>query len=124
MRDEQLLDEILVLDRGGGLAASAATLRLVLGERLALGVTGVRQRHHHVLRLDQGLGGEIQMIAVDLGPARIAIRWADLEQLPRPPLREPPGAGGNFAPVPGAPGPLRGFADGLVPPYPREPGSA
>ena len=36
VRDEQLLDEVLVLDRGGGLAASAAALRLVLGERLRL----------------------------------------------------------------------------------------
>ena len=45
------------LTDGGGLAAAAAPLRLVLGDRLRLGVAGMRQRDHHVLRLDQVLGG-------------------------------------------------------------------
>ena len=99
VRDEQLLDEVLVLDRRCGLAAPAAALRLVLGERLALGVAGVRQRHHHVLRLDQVLGGEVEMIAVDLGTARIAVGVADLEQLAAHHLRQPLGARQDVAQV-------------------------
>ena len=121
MGDEQLLDEILVLDRGGGLAASAAALRLVLGEGLTLGVTGVRQRHHHVLRLDQVLGGEIQMVAVDLGPARVAIGCADLEQLRAHHLREPLGAGENVAQVADTLEQLAVLGDDLVLLQPREP---
>ena len=84
--DEQLLDEVLVLDRGGGLAAPAAPLRLVFGERLALGIAGVRKRHHHVLRLDQVLGGQIEVIAVDLGAAGIAVGC----RAPRAARRAPP----------------------------------
>ena len=56
VRDEELLDEVFVLDRGRRLAAAAAALHLVFGDRLALGVTGMRQRDHHVLRLDEIFG--------------------------------------------------------------------
>ena len=56
VRDEELLDEVFVLHRRGRLAAAAAALHLVFGDRLALGVTRVRQRDHHVLRLDEVFG--------------------------------------------------------------------
>ena len=79
--DEELLDEILVLDRGRRLAAAAAPLRLVVGHRLRLGVARVRQRHDHVLRLDQVFGREVEVIAADLGAARVAVVVADLDQL-------------------------------------------
>ena len=88
---EQLLDEVLVLDCRRRLAAAAATLRLVFGERLRLRVAGMRERHHDVLRLDQVLGGQIQMIAVDLGAARVAVLLADLDQLVAHHLRQPLG---------------------------------
>ena len=35
VRDEELLDEVFVLHRRGGLAAAAAALHLVFGDRLA-----------------------------------------------------------------------------------------
>ena len=41
----------------------------------------MRERDHHILRLDQILGGEIQVIAVDLGAARVAVGLAHLDQL-------------------------------------------
>jgi hypothetical protein len=50
---EQLIDEIVVLDRRRLLAAAAALLGAVVGERLALEVAGVRQGDHHVLGRDQ-----------------------------------------------------------------------
>ena len=53
VRDEQLVDEILVLDAGRRLAAPAAALRLIVGNRLRLGVAAVRQRHHHILGRNQ-----------------------------------------------------------------------
>ena len=89
MRDEELLDEILVLDGCGSLAATAAPLRLVLGERLALRVAGMGNRHDHVLRLDQILGGQIDVVAVDFSAPRIAVLFADGEQLGAHDLSEP-----------------------------------
>ncbi len=41
--DEQALDEIVFLGRGGLLAAAAAALRAVVGQRLRLDVAGVRE---------------------------------------------------------------------------------
>ena len=81
VRHKQLLDEILILHGGRRLAAAAAALGLILGDRLRLGVAGMRERDHHILRLDQILGREIEMIAIDLGAARIAIGLADLDEL-------------------------------------------
>ena len=39
---QQVFDVVLVLHPGGGLAFAAATLRLVGGQRLGLGVAAVR----------------------------------------------------------------------------------
>jgi hypothetical protein len=46
--DKQMIDEILVLHRRRLLAAPAATLGTIVGQRLRLDVAGVRERHHHV----------------------------------------------------------------------------
>jgi hypothetical protein len=64
MSDEQL-DEVFVFHRGGALAATGTALHLVFGDRLALGVAG-SETSPPVLRLDEILGGQIEMIAVDL----------------------------------------------------------
>ena len=57
--DEQLVDPVVFLGLRGLLAAAAAALRAVLGQRLALDVAGVRQRDDHVGRRDQVLGAEV-----------------------------------------------------------------
>jgi hypothetical protein len=57
--DEQLLDEVLVLDRGRRLAATAATLRLVFADGLSLGIAPVRKGYDHVLRRDEILDREV-----------------------------------------------------------------
>jgi hypothetical protein len=59
VRDEQALDEVVFLHRGGGLAAPAAPLRPVVGERLGLDVAAVREGDHHVLRRDQVLDRDV-----------------------------------------------------------------
>ena len=79
--DEQLLDEILVLHGGGRLAAAAAPLSLIFRERLRFRISRVGQRDDHILWLDQVFGREIQVIAVDLGPAGIAVGLADHDEL-------------------------------------------
>src|SRR3989449_4333894 len=53
MRDEQALDEVVLLHRGGHLAAAAAALGAVVGKRLRLDIAAVREGDHHVLRRDQ-----------------------------------------------------------------------
>ena len=70
--DEQVVDEIIFLDRRRLLAAAAATLRAVVGERLRLDVAGMRQRDDHVLRRDQVLDAEVLRMRDDLGTALVA----------------------------------------------------
>jgi hypothetical protein len=70
--DEQRVDPVVFLGRRRLLAAPAALLRAVLGNRLALHVAGVRQRHHHVLRRDQVLGIEFGRVQLDLRAALVA----------------------------------------------------
>ena len=72
VRDEQALDEIVLLHRGRGLAAAAAALRAVLGERLRLDVAAVRERDHHVLRRDQVLDRDVLGDGDDLAAALVA----------------------------------------------------
>ena len=67
-----MLDDVLVLHGGGRLAASAAALGLVVGERLGLGVAGAGHGDHHVLLGDQVLDGEVEVAGLDLGLARVA----------------------------------------------------
>ena len=71
VRDEQLVDPVLFLGHHRLLAAPAAFLRTVLGDRRRLHVTGVRQGHDHVLRGDQVFGSEVGRIVFDRRAARI-----------------------------------------------------
>ena len=75
--DKQLIDEILVLDRRRQLAATAAALGAVIGQRLGLDVAAVRQRHHHVLRRDEILDAEFLGVQDDLRAALVAELVAD-----------------------------------------------
>ena len=75
--DEQVVDEIVFLDLRRLLAAAAAPLRAVVGERLRLDVAGMRQRHHHVGRRDEILDAEVLRVQDDLGTALVAELRAD-----------------------------------------------
>jgi hypothetical protein len=79
--DEQLIDEIVFLHCSCLLAATATALRAVIGERLALEVAAVRQRHDHVLLRDQVLDAEILRMHDDFGTTAIRELVADLAQL-------------------------------------------
>src|SRR6185437_378407 len=99
VRDEELLDEILVLDRGRRAAPPSPPLRLVLRDGLRFRIARVRERDHHVLRLDEVLGGEREMSEADLGAARIAERLAHVDELRAHDLRQPFGPRENVAKI-------------------------
>ena len=86
---EQLVDEILILDAGGGLAAAAAALRLIVGDRLRLGITAMRQRHHDILGRNQIFSGEIFVIDQDFRAALVAECVADEFQFLADHLEQP-----------------------------------
>ena len=69
--DEELVDEVFVLHRGGLFAAPAAPLGAVIGEWLALEVAGVRERHHHVFGRDQVFEVDFGGVEHDFGAARV-----------------------------------------------------
>ena len=71
-RDEQVLDEVVVLERLPVVPASAAPLPAVGGDRGALDVPRVRHGHDHVLLGDQVLDRELPLVARDLGAALVA----------------------------------------------------
>ncbi len=96
---EQLVDEILVLDAGGGLAAAAAALCLIVRDRLRLGIAAMRQRDNHVLGGNQIFGGQVLVIDEDLGTALVAERIADELQLHAYHLEQPLGTGQNIRQV-------------------------
>src|SRR5213075_1798627 len=79
--DEDLLDEVLVARRRARLAAAAAPLRAIEGDRIALHVALVAEGHHHVLFGDQVLGGKLAGFALDLGAARVGEERLHLAQL-------------------------------------------
>ena len=75
--DQQVLDKILILDGGGRTAAPAATLGLVVFQRLGLGITVMGNRHHPLFRGDQVFGGQVQLRRDNLGTARIIVFTVD-----------------------------------------------
>jgi hypothetical protein len=81
VRDEELLDEVVFLRRGGLLAAAAALLRAILVERLRLDVARLRKRHHDVLRGDEIFDLQVLPVDDDLAAAGVAELAADLVQL-------------------------------------------
>ena len=68
--DEKLIDPVIILGGGGQLAAPAALLRPVFGQRLALDVAGVRERDHHVGGCDQVFGAQIKRAVLDVAAPR------------------------------------------------------
>jgi hypothetical protein len=70
--DEQSIDEIIVLNVGGFLAASAMPLRTIVFETLTLDVTGMRKRHHHVFAGNQVFQIDIGGLQDDFRTALIA----------------------------------------------------
>ena len=79
--DEDLLDEVVVGGHGAGLALSAALLRAVERDRVALHVAGVAHGDDHVLVRDQVLVGQIARLPKDLrtpGVAEVALHLAQL----------------------------------------------
>src|SRR5206468_2328572 len=74
----RLVDPVVFLGRHRLLAAAAAFLRAVLGHRLRLHVTGVRQGHHHVLRRDQVFGLEVGGVHLDGRAALVLVAHAVL----------------------------------------------
>ena len=76
--DEELIDPVVFLGRGSLLAASAAFLRAVFVQRLALDVAAVAHRHHHVGRGDQVFGAEVKRAVLDQAAARAQLGLAEL----------------------------------------------
>ena len=81
-RDEEVLDEILVLQRLPVEPASAAALLLVRRDRRALDVAGVRDGDDHLLVGDQVLDRELAFVARDLGAALVAVLLGDVAAAP------------------------------------------
>jgi hypothetical protein len=79
--DEELRHEVGVAHRHAGAALAAAALGAVGGERHALDVAGMGDRHHHVLALDQVLGLELAFLLDDLGAPRGGEVGLDLGEL-------------------------------------------
>ena len=76
--DEELVDPVVFLRLRRLLAAAAALLRAVLGQRLALDVAGVRERHDHVGRRDEVLGAEVERVVLDRAAPRADLGLAEL----------------------------------------------
>src|SRR5690606_30376888 len=87
VRDEQLLDPVVVLLAGGLLAAAAPALRPVLRDRLALDVAGMREGDDHVGRRDEVLGADLGGIELDARAPLVAVLRADGDEF----VRDDPG---------------------------------
>ena len=57
--NEQRLDEVFILDRGGRLAATATPLGAVFAHRLRLGVAAMGKSHHDILWRDEVLDRQV-----------------------------------------------------------------
>src|SRR5690606_30952761 len=90
---QQVLDVVLILHAGGGLALAAATLRLVGGERLALGIATVGDGDDALFLGDQVGNGQVLTRGDDLGTADIAELGLDLLQLLADDFHQALGAG-------------------------------
>ncbi|MBL0029337.1 MAG: hypothetical protein IPO95_09805 [Rhodanobacteraceae bacterium] len=78
--DEDAFDEIELLDRGGRTPPPAATLRAVVGHRLGLRITRMRQRHDQVLLVDQVLVLQVFLVVLDDGATLVAELFLHFEQ--------------------------------------------
>ena len=80
-RDEQPIDQILVLHVGRGLTAGTAVLRAIHTHRLGLGVAIAGERDDDRLVFDEIFHRQLGMIDHDLGPSLIAVLGADRDKL-------------------------------------------
>ena len=80
-RHEEVLDEVVVLEREALDALAAALLGAVRGNRDALDVAGVGDGHDHVLVGDEVLDVEVARGMADLGAALVAELAGDLAHL-------------------------------------------
>ena len=76
--DEQLLDPVVFFGGRGLLAATAAFLRAVFGQRLAFDVAAVGERDHHVGWGDQVFGGQVLCVVLNMAAARAEFALAEL----------------------------------------------
>ena len=79
--DQQVLDEVLVAQPGGGAARSAAPLRLVDAERLPLRVAAMGDGHHGVFLRDEVLVRQVQLRTQNLRAPFVAVALADVFEL-------------------------------------------
>ncbi len=77
---QQTLHKVLFLDPGGRLATTTAALSLVVGERLILHITLVRQGNDHVFRGDQIFDVDLGTGHADLGATLVAVLLAHGQQ--------------------------------------------
>ena len=79
--NEQAVDEIFVLHFRCRSTPPAAFLRLIIVDRLSLGIAAVRQRHHDFFLRDQVFGKKVAVVLHYLGTPLIAVRVAHHSQL-------------------------------------------
>ena len=99
VRDEELVDEVLVLDGRRHLALAAAPLGLVVGDRLRLRVARMRQRDDEVLALDQVLDRDVGLVGDDLRAPRVAVGFLHRRELAADHREQPVRAREDFAEV-------------------------
>ena len=78
--NEEFLDEIVFPGRGCLLAASAAPLRAVVGQRLRLDIARMRKSDHHILGRDQILHRQVVGLQHDFTAPGVAVLRLDLAQ--------------------------------------------
>ena len=79
--DEEAVDEVRLLHRGGGLALPSPLLRRVGVDRLPLDVAPVREGYDRLPRTHEIRRIELHFVADDLGAARVGILFPDLDEL-------------------------------------------
>ncbi len=116
--DEELVDPVVLLGLRGLLAAPAALLCAVLGQRLALDVAGMAERDDHIGRRDQVLGAELLHVVLDHAAPRAepgqAVLLAQRDQFVADDRRHALGAGEDVEQVGDLRHDLLVLADDLV----------
>ena len=76
--DQQVFDEVLVAQAGGGAPGAAPPLRLVDAERLPLGVAAVGDGDDGIFLGDEVFVREVELRAQNLGAPLVAVALADV----------------------------------------------
>ena len=77
----QMLNDIFIFHRRCGFAPTAATLSLIIRQRLRFGIPRSGDGHHHVLFSDQVFGAQVTAARLNFGAALIAVLLANGAQL-------------------------------------------